>query len=119
MRKPLITLAALALLAVPVHGTASAAPTGPTGPAAEHAPCYNWSVKSREGYANGRRCGSKVHGTVKDTRADGRCPYVRVKTQKGWYFDGPWVGPKGKSKKFTIDTRGDFATHYYLRYIHC
>lgn len=45
--------------------------------------CFaNWSGSNDFGYASGRYCGENgvkqyMQGTVTDSAADGRCPYVR------------------------------------------
>ncbi|MFF9646381.1 hypothetical protein [Kitasatospora aureofaciens] len=82
----------------------------------------NWSISSAEGYANGKWCNynTKVIGTVHDTKADGRCPYVRGDLSNGGHVDSDWAGGKGKSRSITLLAPSN--THFTslsMRYINC
>ncbi|MGW1177314.1 hypothetical protein ACWD4P_26815 [Kitasatospora sp. NPDC002543] len=82
----------------------------------------NWSIDSGEGYANGKWCNydTKVVGTVHDTKADGRCPYVRGRLSNGGYADSDWAGGKGKSRAITLRApSGARFTGLSMQYISC
>ncbi|EXU67323.1 hypothetical protein Z951_15475 [Streptomyces sp. PRh5] len=66
----------------------------------------NWSTSSQWGIASGQWRDSETlaKGTVTDTKADGRCPYVRTYTSSGSYIDSDWAGPKGDSSPVLLDT---------------
>ncbi|MFE7592159.1 hypothetical protein ACFU6K_22395 [Kitasatospora sp. NPDC057512] len=106
-----LTLAAVLLPAVGAH----AAPPADS--------CtQNWSISSGEGYANGKWCNynTKVAGTVHDTKADGRCPYVRGSLSNGGHVDSDWAGGKGKSRAITLYApSGTHITGLSMRYIGC
>ncbi|MFI5770983.1 hypothetical protein ACIA74_20955 [Streptomyces sp. NPDC051658] len=70
-----------------------------------------------EGYGNGRVCDGNITGTVHDTKADGRCPYVRVYFTDGWW-DSPWAGGSGKAVDFSGFHTGDY-TGAEMKYISC
>lgn len=82
----------------------------------------NWSIKSTEGHANGQWCNynTKVTGTVTDDKADGRCPFVRGYTTGGGHVDGPWIGPKGASKSFSLTAgSGKSFNKLEMKYVYC
>jgi hypothetical protein len=84
--------------------------------------CQNWSVAIAEGHAAGTWCSNYtvVSGTVTDDRADGHCPYVRSTWSNGSVSDGPWVGPKGASKSFTLYApSGTWSTQVSIRWVYC
>ncbi|MFE7524383.1 hypothetical protein ACFU7Y_01490 [Kitasatospora sp. NPDC057542] len=106
-----LTLAALLL---PVTGAHAAPPADSC--------TQNWSISSGEGYANGKTCNNhaKLVGTVHDTKADGRCPYVRGKLSNGGHVDSDWAGGKGKSRAITLYApSGAHFTSVSMRYIGC
>ncbi|MBD0674551.1 hypothetical protein [Streptomyces sp. CBMA156] len=110
-----LTLAALLL---PAAAAATAAPVAPLADSCTQ----NWSISSGEGYANGKWCNynTKVVGTVHDTKADGRCPYVSGKLSNGGHVDSDWAGGKGKSRSIAIYAPSN--THFTslsMRYIGC
>ncbi|MEU8512872.1 hypothetical protein AB0C76_14950 [Kitasatospora sp. NPDC048722] len=118
-RRPAVPGAAVAALALaalflPATG-AHAAPTADS--------CTNnWSIGSAEGYANGKWCNydTKVIGTVHDTKADGRCPYVHGGLSDGGYVDSDWAGGKGKSRSITLLAPSNTRfTSLSMRYINC
>ncbi|MFD4658160.1 hypothetical protein ACFWP2_21330 [Kitasatospora sp. NPDC058444] len=113
---PGAAVAALALAALLLPATAAHA-----APPADSC-TQNWSVNSGEGYANGKTCNNhtKLVGTVHDTKADGRCPYVRGNLSGGGYVDSDWAGGKGKSRAITLyaPARTHF-TSITMRYIGC
>jgi len=99
----------------------SAAPANAVGadPAgADRRACVNWSLRITEGHATGQQCQNNriVRGTVTDDKADGRCPFVRVRWSNGGITDGPWVGPKGATKSFTLNGPG--STRVVARSMH-
>ncbi|MEV7770348.1 hypothetical protein [Kitasatospora sp. NPDC086791] len=116
-------------LAVPGAAVAALALAVPLFPAvgAHAAPAadsctQNWSISSAEGYANGKWCNdnTKVVGTVHDTKADGRCPFVRGNLSSGGYVDSDWAGGKGKSRAITLHApSGAHFTSVTMRYIGC
>ncbi|MEU9182858.1 hypothetical protein AB0C90_39975 [Streptomyces sp. NPDC048550] len=71
-----------------------------------------------EGYGDGRVCDGNITGTVHDTRADGRCPYVRIFFTVGGWWDSPWAGGKGKAVNFAGYHPGEY-TGAEMRYISC
>ncbi|MET8541071.1 hypothetical protein ABZW03_10500 [Kitasatospora sp. NPDC004799] len=82
----------------------------------------NWSISSGQGYANGKWCNynTKVVGTVHDTKADGRCPYVEGKLSNGGHVDSDWAGGKGKSRAITLHApRNTYFTTVTMRSIGC
>ncbi|MFF7140918.1 hypothetical protein [Streptomyces nodosus] len=82
----------------------------------------NWSVSSHEGYANGKWCNynTKAIGTVHDTKADGRCPFVRGLLRGGGHVDSNWAGPKGHSTAVRLNApRGKSFSELQMRYINC
>ncbi|GAA3036911.1 hypothetical protein GCM10020229_55400 [Kitasatospora albolonga] len=81
----------------------------------------NWSISSGEGYANGKWCNynTKVTGTVHDTKADGRCPFVRGVLSNGGVVDGDWATGKGTSRGFTLDAPSGYFTSVQMKYITC
>ncbi|GAA3014827.1 MULTISPECIES: hypothetical protein [unclassified Kitasatospora] len=106
-----LTLAALLL---PASGAHAAPPADSC--------TQNWSVSSGEGYANGKWCNynTKVVGTVHDTKADGRCPYVRGNLSNGGRVDSDWAGGKGKSRAITLYApSGTHFTSVTMRSIGC
>lgn len=114
---------AVLLASAAFTGTASAASTGP-----EALVCNsNWSVSSSQGRAAGKWCYNNgagnaiaVRGTVTDTNADGRCPFVQVTTSAGWKLDSDWAGPRGDSSPVTIDApSGQHLTGLAIKYITC
>jgi hypothetical protein len=85
-------------------------------------PCENWTVRITEGHASGSWCNNykTVSGTVTDDKADGRCPYVRSNWSNGGVSDGPWIGPKGASKSFTLNApSGAYSTGVSIHYVLC
>ncbi|MET8625098.1 hypothetical protein ABZW30_15315 [Kitasatospora sp. NPDC004669] len=106
-----LTLAALLFPAADAQAT----------PAADSC-TQNWSIKSAEGYANGKWCNynTKIVGTVHDTRADGRCPFVRADLSNGGVVDSDWAGGKGKSRAITMYApSGTYFTRVSMSYINC
>ncbi|MBO1417889.1 hypothetical protein [Streptomyces sp. FH025] len=104
----------LAALFVPVTGAHAA-------PAADSC-TQNWSISSGQGYANGKWCNynTKVVGSVHDTKADGRCPFVRGHLSNGGHVDSEWAGGKGKSRAITIYApSGTQFTSLSMSYISC
>ncbi|WP_330334523.1 hypothetical protein OHS33_35390 [Streptomyces sp. NBC_00536] len=71
-----------------------------------------------EGYGDGRVCDGNITGTVHDTRADGRCPYVRIFFTDGGWWESPWAGGKGKAVNFSGFHAGE-PTSAVLDYISC
>ncbi|MFF4378061.1 hypothetical protein [Kitasatospora sp. NPDC001547] len=109
-------VAAMALLSllVPLTGAHAAPPADSC--------TQNWSISSGQGYANGKWCNydTKVVGTVHDTKADGRCPYVRGGLSNGGYVDSDWAGGKGKSRAITLHApSGTRFTSLSMRSIGC
>lgn len=82
----------------------------------------NWSVSSSQGYANGKWCNydTKITGTVHDTKADGRCPFVRGMQRDGGFHDSEWAGPKGDSSPVRLYA-SDGSSFYQVKmmYINC
>ncbi|WP_190092678.1 hypothetical protein [Streptomyces melanogenes] len=74
--------------------------------------------KYPEGYGDGRVCDGNITGTVHDTRADGRCPYVRIFFDDGGWWESPWAGGKGKVTYFSGYHTGR-RTSAVLDYISC
>ncbi|MFF3005679.1 hypothetical protein ACFVTF_23025 [Kitasatospora sp. NPDC057940] len=62
-----------------------------------------------EGYADGRICDGNITGTVHDTKADGRCPYVRLHFNDGSSWDSPWAGGNGTKANFSGYHPGAYA----------
>lgn len=95
---------------------------GPASTASAADSCtQNWSISSGEGYANGKWCNynNKVTGTVHDTKADGRCPYVKG-NYSGGYVDSNWAGPRGDSSPVTLKApSGRSFTSLEMRFILC
>ncbi|MGV9255279.1 hypothetical protein [Streptomyces sp. NPDC003697] len=115
-----LALATTALLGGTV-ALAPAATAAPGAPAADSC-TNNWSVSSRQGYANGKWCNynTKVIGTVHDTKADGRCPYVRGQVRGGGHVDSDWAGPKGDSSPVRLQApRGKSFERLEMMYINC
>ncbi|MFD7260014.1 hypothetical protein [Streptomyces sp. NPDC059874] len=112
-------LAAVGLAATALVVTAPAASAGGTAALG----CYqNWSISSGQGYANGQWCdgNTRVTGTVHDTNADGRCPFVRAYVSGGGYRDSAWAGPKGDSSPVDIYApAGKTFTSVQMSYITC
>ncbi|MFI5801272.1 hypothetical protein [Streptomyces sp. NPDC051561] len=113
-------LATAAVLGMAALGTAlaapaaHAAPSSPTGALA----CQNWTVSSPEGKASGTQCDNGVvSGWVEDTKADGRCPYVRLTTSSGTR-NSPSAGPMGARVHFSYS--GIFGSvKYTMGYVNC
>ncbi|WP_330334524.1 hypothetical protein OHS33_35395 [Streptomyces sp. NBC_00536] len=104
-----IALSALGLVSAPA---AQAATPGTSTCRVIEAP------RTAEGYGDGRVCDGNITGTVHDTRADGRCPYVRIFfTVDGWW-DSPWAGGNGKAVNFSGYHAGEY-TGAEMRYISC
>ncbi|MCX5191749.1 hypothetical protein [Streptomyces sp. NBC_00268] len=121
--KPAIAIVFTVLLAALSSGNAIAAPTG-----TQALECLeNWSVSNGQGRAAGKWCFNNgagnavaVRGTVTDTNADGRCPFVRVYINGGSYRDSDWAGPKGDSSPVTVNApSGYYFTRLELKYISC
>lgn len=74
--------------------------------------------RTSEGYGDGRVCDGNITGTVHDTKADGRCPYVRVYFTIGEPWDSPWAGGKGKAVNFSGFHEGEY-TGAEMKYISC
>jgi hypothetical protein len=125
------TAAVAGVLGLLVAGGATATASAATGtdvarPAAAGQrlalPCENWTLKISEGHASGTWCNDyrTVSGKVTDDKADGRCPYVRSHWSNGGVSDGPWVGPKGASKSFTLNApSGTYSTQVSIHYVNC
>lgn len=112
-------LAAVGLAATALVVTAPAASAGGTGALACN---QNWSISSGQGYANGQWCdgNTRVSGTVHDTNADGRCPFVRGYLSGGGYHDSAWAGPKGDSSPVNLYApSGQTFTSVSMKYITC
>ncbi|MEV7780653.1 hypothetical protein [Kitasatospora sp. NPDC088351] len=108
---------ALAALLVPVAGAPAASAATPADSCTN-----NWTISSGEGYASGKWCNNntKVIGTVHDTKADGRCPYVQGNLSNHGHVDSGWAGGKGKSRAFTLYApSGTHFTSLSMRYINC
>ncbi|WEH37245.1 hypothetical protein PZB75_30095 [Streptomyces sp. AM 4-1-1] len=71
-----------------------------------------------EGYGDARVCDGNITGTVHDTKADGRCPYVRIFFNDGGWWESPWAGGNGKSVNFSGFHSG-VPTSAVLDYIFC
>ncbi|MEU8542551.1 hypothetical protein AB0C52_21650 [Streptomyces sp. NPDC048717] len=97
LKKAAISASAVAALTLPL----GIAPAGAT-PAAPPACEQNWDLSGGEGYANGcyENGLTKVTGTVHDTKADGRCPFVRAHFTNGSVGDSNWA--TGKGTKATV-----------------
>jgi hypothetical protein len=97
LKKAALLTATLAALTLPV-GTVPAAAVSPAAPACER----NWDLSGSEGYANGcyEHNLTLVTGTVHDTKADGRCPFVRAHFTNGGVGDSNWA--TGKGTKATV-----------------
>ncbi|GGP75336.1 hypothetical protein [Streptomyces melanogenes] len=114
------TCAATAVMAFGVLGLISA----PTAQAAttNALTCRNIDTggpsRHPEGYGDGRVCDGNITGTVHDTRADGRCPYVRIHFTDGGTWDSPWAGGKGKITYFSGYYPSDYLSADLL-YISC
>ncbi|MEV7519183.1 hypothetical protein [Streptomyces sp. NPDC091371] len=112
-------LAAVGLAATALVVTAPAASAGSSGVLACN---QNWSISSSQGYANGQWCdgNTRVTGTVHDTNADGRCPFVRGYLSGGGYHDSAWAGPKGDSSPVNLYApSGRTFTSVQMSYITC
>ncbi|GGS12999.1 hypothetical protein GCM10010269_60350 [Streptomyces humidus] len=112
------------LAAVGLAGTALVvtAPTASAGSTGTLACNQNWSISSAQGYANGQWCdgNTRVTGTVHDTKADGRCPFVRGYLSGGGYHDSAWAGPKGDSSPVNLSApSGRTFTSVAMNYITC
>ncbi|WEH37244.1 hypothetical protein PZB75_30090 [Streptomyces sp. AM 4-1-1] len=104
-----IAFASLGLVAIP---SAQASTPGPST-------CRVISPQATaEGYGDGRVCDGNITGTVHDTKADGRCPYVRISFTRGDPWDSPWAGGNGKSVNFSGYHEGEY-TGAEMRYISC
>ncbi|MBT1183442.1 hypothetical protein HET69_05335 [Streptomyces sp. CJ_13] len=116
-RKFIPALAALGILALPAAVSPASAAT-PTANSCDS----NWTLNKSWGRANGRFCDNDQHlsGTVKDTAADGRCPYVRGHILGGGFRDSDWAGPKGDSSPVELWAPDGRKFEYVeLRYIDC
>ncbi|MFF9010514.1 hypothetical protein ACF087_32560 [Streptomyces goshikiensis] len=71
-----------------------------------------------EGYGDARVCDGNITGTVHDTKADGRCPYMRIFFSDGGWWESPWAGGNGKAVNFSGHHPGT-ATSAVLDYISC
>ena len=118
-----IFLASTALFGTLLGGNAVAATTG-----TEALQCVqNWSLSTNQGRAAGKWCFNNgvgnavaIRGTVTDTNADSRCPFVRAYLSGGGYKDSDWAGPKGDSSPVTVDAgSGNYLTRVELKYINC
>ncbi|MCX4675614.1 hypothetical protein OG413_09890 [Streptomyces sp. NBC_01433] len=108
MRSSLAVLGSTLLLAVSLAtGTASA--SVPTSSAVSAAPAGAAScgdvqtVSAEEGYARIFYCdgNNRIVGNVYDTKADGRCPYVRAFMSNGSLVSAS-AGPKGDDSPVDI-----------------
>ncbi|MER5985712.1 hypothetical protein [Streptomyces sp. NPDC001787] len=57
-------------------------------------------------------------GTVKDTKSDGRCPYVRGVTNSGGWVDSDWATGNGTTANINIWASEGFD-HIEMRYVNC
>ncbi|MEU2453858.1 hypothetical protein ABZ605_27745 [Streptomyces sp. NPDC012765] len=74
------------------------------------------------GWANGRYCdgNTRIVGTVKDTAADGRCPYLSADLSNGNRVDSDWAGPAGDTSPIDIwAPPGTTFVHVQIRAIYC
>ncbi|MFF9458066.1 hypothetical protein [Streptomyces flaveolus] len=100
MRKSKLLTAVLSVGMLTALSTATAQATASSEVSAKG--CYNWSVTSSWGFASGTNCGWKATGTVTDSKADGRCPYVVGHKLSGGVEDSDWAGPKGDTSPVEI-----------------
>lgn len=110
--------AALALSASTVPAVAGTVTSTAAPPSCEQ----NWSVSGSEGYANGcyENGLTKVTGTVHDTKADGRCPFVRAHFTNGGVGDSNWATGKGtKANVNIVAPSGSTVKSVSWEYIHC
>ncbi|MFK0255225.1 hypothetical protein [Streptomyces sp. NPDC090445] len=110
-------LAALAVTGMALSGTALTA-TAASAQGTGAAGCWNWTAPSSIGQANGTVCDGHVSGYVKDTKADGKCPFVRFEFNNGGVEDSPWVGPKGAQKSFSLNN-GSGPKKWYMMHVPC
>ncbi|MCQ8830556.1 hypothetical protein [Streptomyces malaysiensis] len=109
------------LAAFPFSAAHAATPTSASSVQVPGCP-HNWTVSSAEGVASGQWCYNKnlAIGTVTDTKADGRCPYVRGYTSYGRTVDSDWAGPKGDSSPVYLDAgTGDPFVRLAMKYVNC
>ncbi|CAL9662456.1 hypothetical protein [Streptomyces sp. enrichment culture] len=100
MRKSRLLTAVLSVGMLTALSTATAQAT--TSSEASVQGCKNWSVTSSWGFASGINCGWQATGTVTDTKADGRCPFVLGHKFSGGMEDSDWAGPKGDTSPVEI-----------------
>ncbi|MFC0598189.1 hypothetical protein [Streptomyces palmae] len=82
----------------------------------------NWTRSSGEGVASGKWCDNytRVTGTVKDTKSDGRCPFVRGHLNNGRHVDSEWAGPKGDTSPVNLSSpTGTYFSDLSMQYINC
>ncbi|BAU81079.1 hypothetical protein SLA_0124 [Streptomyces laurentii] len=117
LKKAAILTSTVTALALPL-GLASAT----AAPATVRACEQNWDLSGSEGYANGcyENGLTKVSGTVHDTKADGRCPFVRAHFTNGGVGDSNWATGKGtKANVSIVAPSGSSVKSLSWEYISC
>ncbi|MER8233106.1 hypothetical protein [Streptomyces sp. NPDC094049] len=117
-----IALAAASLGLLATLGTAPAASAATSDGTGAAACDSNWSYSNSWGRASGKFCDNVTGmvGTVTDTAADGRCPYVRGNLNNGSWRDSDWAGPKGDSSPVNIwAPAGTYFVSWQLLAIYC
>ncbi|MFB7463411.1 hypothetical protein ACFCZ1_07865 [Streptomyces sp. NPDC056224] len=108
---------ALLMGATATVGSAAASSTGANACSAAY------RIGGNEGYADIWQCDgwTEVHGTVYDTRSDGRCPLVvGVLSGTGGTVNSDWAGPKGDNSPVHIYApRGRSFIRVEFGYITC
>ncbi|MFF0296109.1 hypothetical protein ACFYS8_29905 [Kitasatospora sp. NPDC004615] len=118
LKKAAVLAGAVAAFTFPTGLTPAMAAGSPTMTACEK----NWYVNGSEGYANGcfQNNYTYVSGTVYDTAADGRCPFVRAVFWDGNVRDSRWATGKGTHATVSISSpTGSHVRRVEWHYIKC